>query len=218
MSLVMPEVRPEEKPKAVRHKPKSAHVWRRDELDWYVEPEWATELLLEAEQFEGAVLDPACGSGNVCRACARAGLFAVGTDIVKRPGMPTHQWIATQDFLEIPAPWWITSMCNIITNPPFFRAKGTEAFARRALMVAEHKVAIFTCLPFLASRRRAAGLFAEFPPARVWILAERPSCPPGEYLLAGNEAKGGTEDWCWLVWDKDLDGGETRLGWLRGKP
>lgn len=196
---------------------KNAHVWKRDELDWYVEPEWVSDVLFAVEQFEEQVFDPACGAGNICSAAARAGVTSVGgSDLVKRCARPQGwHWFGKLDFLCGELPRCLVGTTNIVTNPPFFRAKGTEAFARKALSLATRKVAIFASLPFLASQRRANGLYAEFPPARVWVLAERPSCPPGEMICAGHKPKGGTEDWCWLVWDKTAPVGETRLGWLR---
>lgn len=45
-----------------------AHVWARDDLDWYVEPEGATTALARVERFNGSILDPCCGGGNVVRA------------------------------------------------------------------------------------------------------------------------------------------------------
>lgn len=188
---------------------KNAHVWMRDELDWYVEERFASRALFSVEGFCGPVWDPACGLGNIIQEAEFAGHETIATDIKKRVNL--RNWMREFDFLKMDdalAP-------NIVTNPPFFRAKGTEAFARKALSLATHKLAIFASLPFLASQRRANGLYAEFPPARVWVLAERPSCPPGEMICAGHKPKGGTEDWCWLVWDKTAPVGETRLGWLR---
>lgn len=61
----------------------------------------------------------------------------------------------------------------------------------------------------------AAGLYAECPPRRIYILTPRPSCPPGEYLLNGGKAGGGTADWCWLVWDLQSPHTGTTFHWLR---
>jgi hypothetical protein len=79
---------------------------------------------------------------------------------------------------------------------------------------------MFTETKFLASQGRARGLFAEYPPDRIWIVTPRPSCPPGQFLLDGGVAEDGKSDWCWLVWDKTLPTtlrGDTRLRWLRGE-
>lgn len=190
---------------------KAAHVWARDPHDWYVEPESSTDALLREEAFVGGVYDPCCGGGNIVRAARRAGLNGYGADLVRRAGQNPAWFAGVQDFLEDHRP-----RHNIIMNPPFFRAKGAEAFIRHALDVSAYKVAAFVDLKFLAGSGRANGLYAEHPPSRVWIVTPRPSCPPGEYLLAGNEAGGGTADWVWLVWDKTEPFTGTGFGWLRG--
>lgn len=194
-------------------KPKDSHLWVRGEGDWYVEPQWATDILLKHERFVGLTWDPACGGGNICKAMLAVGMSPIGTDIERRaPGLDPW-WQGERDFLYDP---WFPYATNVICNPPFFKAKGTEAFIRRALSEARGKVAIFTDVKFLASQRRAEGLFAEHCPHRVWHHARRPSCPPGEYLAAGAVAGGGTADWCWLVWDNTIPKAWSyQGGWLR---
>ena len=191
---------------------KRAHVFARDELDWYVESESCTLALLRAEKFYGTIYDPACGQGNVVEACRSKGLFAFGSDVVRRAEGRDPWFTGVCDFLADD----LAVVCDsIIMNPPFFKAKGTEAFIRRALTIARHKVAVFTDVKFLAGGKRAVGLYAEHPPSRVWILSPRPSCPPGEWLKAGNKAGGGTADWCWMVWDLTAPASETQIRWLR---
>lgn len=190
---------------------KGAHVWARDGLDWYVEPRWATDGLLDVERFVGGIWDPACGGGNIVETCRARGYDARGTDVEERvPG--ASWWAGDVDFLGDHGEYLEP---NIVMNPPFFRAKGAEAFIRKALAVAEGKVCAFVDVKFLAGAGRAAGLFAEHPPSRIWIISPRPSCPPGEYLASGGKAEGGTADWCWLVWDLTAPRAATVTGWLR---
>jgi hypothetical protein len=191
---------------------KDARVFDRDPLDWYVEPETATAQLLEVERFTGDIWDPACGGGNIVRACLDAGYGAFGSDVVCRFPELAPWWFRIADFIKDEPS---RTVQNIICNPPFFRAKGTEAFIRRALALVPGKVAIFTDIKFLAGQRRGEGLWNDHPPSRVIILCERPSCPPGEYLAAGNKAEGGTADWVWLVWDQTVPRGDTRLMWIK---
>jgi len=188
---------------------KQAHVWQRDSLDWYVEPESVTRDLLSVESFVGTVWDPACGGGNIVRAVLASGGEAFGTDIVQRPG--EFPFAGCFDFLKQGSGF----VSNIVMNPPFFRAKGAEAFIRHALAITKGKVAAFVDIRFLAGFERATGLFAEHPPARVWIVTPRVSCPPGDYLAAGGKAGNGSSDWCWLVWDRTLPPSATQIGWLR---
>lgn len=193
---------------------KKAHVWQRDALDWYVEPAAVTTALLAVERFVGTVWDPCCGQGNIVTALRDGGVNAFGTDIEQRHD--GGQWWAGQyDFLAAGDPL-VTRAPNIVMNPPFFRGKGAEAFIRRALDIATGKVACFVDIRFLAGGARANGLWKDRPPHRIWIITPRVSCPPGEYLAAGNKAGGGSSDWCWLVWDltaPPATHSETR--WLR---
>lgn len=192
-------------------KQKAAHMWRRDSLDWYVEPVWVTAALAKVERFVGSVLDPSCGGGNIVEALRAAGIDAVGSDIRRRVPDGTAWFVGEQDFLAIAA------ICqpNICMNPPFFRALGAEAFIRHALALASGKVAAFVDIRFLAGAKRAADLFAVYPPHRVWSISPRPSCPPGEFLHSGGKAENGTSDWCWLVWDLTAPFHGTSFGWLR---
>ncbi len=198
--------------KAGATRKKESHVWERDEYDWYVEPASAAEALFKVEEFTGGIWDPACGGGNIVGAAISAGITAMGTDIVDRNPVDPPWWKGELDFLLFDIVG--KRPRNIVANPPFYRGRGTEAFIRKALAVVEGKVAIFAPITFLSGTGRAEGLFTDYPPSRMWVLHPRVSCPPGEHLLAGGKAEGGTEDWCWMVWDPDA-GGKTELRWLK---
>lgn len=196
---------------------KQSHVWEQDPNGWYVEPERCTEQLAAAERLVGWTWDPCCGGGNIIRGLRRSGVTAVGTDLIRRVPAGTHWFLGERDFLTgRPLPSW----SNLMFNPPFFRAKGTEAFIRRGFELARanpraERMVVFTDVKFLAGDGRANGLFDEFRPARVWMITPRPSCPPGEYLLAGGEAKDGTADWIWIVWNLREPASRTDFDWLR---
>jgi len=197
-------------------RPKNARVFARDEFNWYVEPQWVTNRLLCAESFTGPIWDPACGSGNIpASLISNLANIVYATDIVDRQRCYIGDaWHGTFDFLADDT-WPFTDAVNIITNPPYYRAKGTEDFICKSLKYATGKIAIFADLRFLSSQRRASGLFAEWPPTRIWMLGQRPSCPPGDWIAAGNKAKGGTADYAWLVWDqKAAKDKSSKFGWL----
>lgn len=194
-------------------KEKKATIWKRDGLDWYVEEARAVDGLLAVEKFMGIIHDPACGIGTIPEACIRQNYRATGTDLVRRaPFEDGRWWQGCYDFLTAP----MGMFENIICNPPFFKGAGTEAFIRRALSLTSGKVAIFTSIKFLAGGKRANGLFKDHTPTRIWVVTPRVSCPPGEYLKAGEKAGGGTDDWCWIVWDKSSPApAMPALGWIR---
>lgn len=192
-------------------KPRMAQIFERGDLDWYQEPARCTTQLLTVERFTGSVHDPCCGAGTIPNALIGHGYQATGSDIAYRGtgNVPTW-WLEPQDFLADRRQYR-----NIAMNPPYFSGKGTEAFIRHALTVASEKVCVFVDRRFLTGKTRANGLYAEHPPTRVWEITPRPSCPPGEWLATGNVAGGGTQDFCWLVWDLTSSAGRTALGWLK---
>lgn len=193
-------------------KPKPARQWDRASLDWYVEPERATDALLSAERFSGPVFDPACGQGNIVRALHRHGYYAVGADLVNRLEKQEIWFLGESDFMGDPL---IPNIENIVTNPPYFRAKGTQDFIEQALSIARHKVAVFSGIGFLAGETRAKTIFRDNPPHRAWVITPRPSCPPGDYLREGNKAGNGSGDYVWMVWDVTAPPARRpALGWL----
>jgi hypothetical protein len=96
---------------------------------------------------------------------------------------------------------------NIVMNPPFRLAL---PFARRALELADDKVAILQRTAWLESRERHE-FFESSPLAMVLQFSRRVSMPPGENYQGGET--GGSIPFAWYVWDKDHRGPPT-LGWL----
>ncbi|WP_334656976.1 hypothetical protein [Sphingomonas panaciterrae] len=182
--------------------------------DWYVEPRWCVELLADAIPFAANswVWDPCCGGGTIPSVFAeRLGQhYVIATDITDR-GYDhfAAPWDATKFGCPVAVP--VGARLNVVTNPPF---KLAETIIRRVLALADHRVCVLQQLSFLASRARHA-LFAEFPPAEILILSKRPSMPPGALIAEmGDRAfKGGTTDFCWIVWNAPHDR-ETRVRWL----
>lgn len=194
--------------------PVKAHAWPRDPLDWYVEPAWCVDALLDAEKFDGLIWDPAAGLGTIPSQCIRYGYDALATDVAgNRPGslMP----VASLDFLGPGALAVARNEENrigaIICNPPF---KLSVPFALRAVnVVRPAKVAMLQRINFLTSRGRFRALFEPCPPSMVYILTERPSMLPGPMVVAGEIPRNGTEDYAWFVWDRARTGSSS-IAWL----
>jgi len=162
----------------------------------YVEPFWCSERLFQEEAFSGGIYDPACGFGRIVISAKKAGHQALGSDLVDRG------WDSTpQNFLNHRYPH-----DNIVSNPPF---DILPAFARHAVKLARHKVALV--MP--SARLHAAHWLMELPLRRVWLMTPRPSMPPGHYIQAGGKVGGGKTDYCWLVFDNYLDG-PVEMKWL----
>lgn len=177
-----------------------AHIWAREQHEHYVEPEWCSKRLFEVESFKGVTYDPCCGFGRIAENLLASGHQMMASDIVDR-GYPPYGHVPT-DFLQCTTP-----VENVVCNPPFdvFRR-----FAEHALTVASCKVAMIWLVPRLNAARWLQGT----PLARVYLLTPRPSMPPGHTITAGQKPGGGTQDFCWLVWDKAHDGA-PELRWLQ---
>jgi hypothetical protein len=154
----------------------------------YVEPEWVSKRLFEAETFSGGIYDPACGFGRIVISALRAGHQALGSDLVDRGWDSTPQNFLTHNHIHD----------NIVSNPPFdiFRE-----FTEHALKLARRKVALI--MP--TARLNAARWLLETPLQTVWLLTPRPSMPPGYVIQAGGKVGGGKSDYCWLVFEQDYD-------------
>lgn len=195
---------------------RESNLWQRDPHDFYVEPSWVSQRLFEEEKFTSDVHDPACGSGNIVRAAAAHGLFATGSDVVKRSPECTllRDWL-NDDHWDEDSPF-----TNLVSNPPFGlcddRKAGTHPFVERCLERAIHKVALLLPANWVQGDKRSRWLETT-PLRRVWFISPRPSMPPGDVLAAGAKPGNGTTDFAWFVWVKNYDG-RPEIRWLRRNP
>jgi hypothetical protein len=97
---------------------------------------------------------------------------------------------------------------NVVSNPPFDFCAQFVCHAL-ALTSGNGKVAMI----WLARRLNAARWLADTPLARIYLLTPRPSMPPGNVILRGEKPGGGTQDFCWLVWQHSHVGAPT-VHWL----
>jgi hypothetical protein len=168
--------------------------------NWYQEGPRAIESLLDVESFEGTVWDPACGEGNIPKACAARGMTTYATDLVDRG------YGGQLDFLTVNTGLGPLAD-NVVCNPPFDLI---EPFIHQALKLATKKVAVIGRLAFLEGSKRRQTLFTCTPLARVWVFSSRISMPPGGQ---GIEPKGGSIPFAWYVWSIGHEGPPT-IGWL----
>jgi hypothetical protein len=182
--------------------PINAHSWQREPEEHYIEEFWCSERLFAEEKFEGMVWDPCCGFGRIPDSAIKAGLPAIGTDIVDRG---YREFKGACNFLTAVSG---NNICNIVCNPPF---SIVNQFATHALALqGVQKVAMI----FPTARLNAAHWLRETPLARVWLMTPRPSMPPGHVITRGEKPGGGKSDFCWLVWSRGHIG-PAELRWLR---
>lgn len=193
-------------------KPRRAHIFEPDPHSHYVEPFWCSERLFAAECFgaPGAILlDPACGWGRILQSAQAAGYSVIGSDIVERLDQQAVGRIPFRvvDFLK-PTYHWNYRIESIVSNPPFDHI---EKFSERALELATYKVAMLVPL----RRLPAARWLERMPLETIHLLTPRPSVPPASYITAGNTPGGGSQDFCWLTFNKFMAPAAPRLRWLQ---
>lgn len=159
------------------------------ENEWYKEPRWSVDALLDAERFIGDTLDPCCGAGTIPDAFNDRGLPCYGNDIVDR----SNGRFNVGDYFEGAVD--IGGMSNVVSNPPFSMLL---PFIDRSLNLASHKVAVLARLAFLETPGRKE-FFLSRPLARVLVFSKRVSMPPAG---KGIPEKGGTVAFAWFVFDK----------------
>jgi hypothetical protein len=167
-----------------------------DGPDFYPTPDWATHALIDNERFEGRIWEPACGDGTMVRVLRDTGRPVDASDLFDRG----YGEIGV-DFLKASR-----TVENIVTNPPYNSAEG---FVEAGLRQATHKVCLLLRLAFLEGANRQLTIFAQTPPARVWVFSERITFYPAGAVVKGS----GTTAYAWFVWDKQSMG-STELKWL----
>lgn len=189
-------------------------------FDWYVEQCWVTEQLIKAEGvncFSPTIWDPACGMGNVLTEFNKRWLYQIHATDIQFRGFAAKGFFQELDFtgaLEFVRSAAPKGPYDIVSNTPYSCLKGIlEAFIRRAMEMDAGKVAFLMPIARQAGENRQP-LFEKFPPARIYVLSERPSMPPGAQIeVLGDKAyKRGKIDFMWVVWDRrnPTPVGETR--------
>ena len=169
-----------------------AHKFKRQKNEHYVDEPWCSKRLLEEEDFAWPIWDPACGWGRIGDAASAAGGGCISTDLVRRGyGTGDIDFLATKKMRG--------GAQSIVCNPPFDLM---EEFALHALEIGAQKVAMIA----LVRRLPAARWLRKTPLATVWLMTPRPSMPTGRHIKEGGKVGGGTQDFCWLVWEHDHDG------------
>jgi hypothetical protein len=169
--------------------------------DFYPTPAWATEALLRHVKFQGNILEPCCGEGDMSEVLIKAGYKVFSSDKYDRGyGEKRNFLTLTQSY---------KSYDNIVTNPPFNIA---EDVLSHALVLARRKVCLLLRLAFLESRSRYERFYSRRPPSKVLIFSERLSMYPKGHPVNG----GGVTAYGWFVWDNGFVGVHkpTTLEWI----
>lgn len=187
----------------------------REVNDWYVEPLWATELLIKSQRFSRyeTIYDPCCGQGNILNAFYKMDEkdrphIIKGTDLIDRgfinqdPRYPFY----TSDFLQASPDKEMVG--SIVFNPPY---KYAQKCVDKAVQYGGPRLRVFALLPlrFLASQIRKEW-FKSIGLEKLIILSKRPTMLPGDNQTKINR---GTVDYGWFVFNKHSNY-SNRIEWV----
>jgi hypothetical protein len=186
-----------------------AHIFEKEADGHYVEPAWCSARLFAVDDFGprgSLIVDPACGWGTILHSAKKAGYRVLGADIVDRERRDATLPFYKHDFLNGGR---VTNgrVMSVICNPPFDHVR---EFCERSLELAHSKVAML----MLLRRLPAANWLQQLPLETIYLLTPRPSMPPGEWIEAGNKPGGGTQDFVWLVFNKQINPAYPLARWL----
>lgn len=168
-----------------------------DGPDFFPTPPWATYALMDNEQFEGSIWEPACGDGSMAKVLASRGNEVFASDLYDRGFGEVGIDFLKNDRIED----------NVVTNPPYNAAEG---FVRSGISSSRKKFALLLRLAFLEGSNREKTIFSQTPPARVWVFSERITFYPAGAVKKGS----GTTAYAWFVWDKQAVN-RTELRWFK---
>lgn len=173
----------------------------RSPHDYYITDPKAVKAILEREDFEGVILDPACGNGGIAKFFKDNDWFFcsdIRTDDDLYP-----EAVKGIDFLEEDSKYMLAPD-TIIMNPPFNQIL---QFIKRALELAD-KVVVFGRIQLLEGKERYK-FFLKNPPKRVYVFSNRISCIDPK---TGWNAPA-IMCFCWFVWEKGFKG-EPSIHWI----
>lgn len=122
-------------PSALMLKMKHGKSPERSPRDDYPTPRLFTEVLLDRVSFDGSLLEPAAGRGDMLTVLRERYPQTVGRDLTQG-----HDFFAEDDVFD-----------NIVTNPPFSRALD---FVKHAISRSRRKSAILLPYYFIVAKSR----------------------------------------------------------------
>lgn len=158
----------------------------RETDDFYATDPIAIDLLLEQEEFNKNILEPACGMGHLAKRLEKFGHNVTSYDLINRGFGEQKDFFAIKEFNG-----------DIITNPPY---KEAINFIQHSLDIISNgaKVAMFLKLLFLESRGRKT-FFQKYPPKTLYVCSGRVPCARGGRF---EDFPSSATAYAWYVWEK----------------
>tara|TARA_Y100001938_G_C7886224_1_gene327518 strand:- start:87 stop:644 length:558 start_codon:yes stop_codon:yes gene_type:complete len=161
----------------------------REKNDFYPTPQYATESLLDRQNFKGKIWECACGDGAMSKVMESYGYNVLSTDLIDR-GYGQHGidfLLETQKF------------DNIVTNPPFSLAL---PFTLKALELAKQKVVMLSKISYLEGIERREKLFNQNKLEKVLVFSKRVP-----FKKANSQGKAsGLMAFGWFIYDVNYNG------------
>jgi hypothetical protein len=175
--------------------------------DYYATDPAAVRMLLDLEQFNHSIWEPACGEGHLSKELIIRGHHVISMDLIDR-GYGSVGF----DFLKMGSPEFKNSFSgDVITNPPY--TFGVEFIKTALHMVKEgSKVAMFLKVQFMEGKSRKK-LFTEFPPKTIYVSSSRINCAKNGDFDGLRTSGGSSVAYAWYVWEKGFKG-TTSLKWF----
>ncbi len=165
----------------------------RHKSDFYQTPYNLTRRLLEAEKFEGRILEPACGGGAITTILEEAGYGDITAyDLL----------IDGKDFLDE-----TRKFDAIITNPPFSLAK---EFILKACEVAP-RFAFLLPLSYLHGKERHDEIYTRGILEKIYVFTRYPLLL--REIRADGRHETGMMVYAWYIFDTRHNGAPT-IHWL----
>jgi hypothetical protein len=179
--------------------------------DFYATPDDATIALLKVENFEGSILEPACGNGAISGILLRLTPNVTSYDLVDRGYGQQRDFFSTKNkFWEDGGYDAGEKFDNIITNPPFSLFL---EFAERSLTMVNKKIALFGKLQALEGQKRAT--FLENSPLKtVYVFKKRVNpLRNGSPVDENGKPWASTMAFAWYVWEIGYRG-KPQIEWI----
>lgn len=204
----------------------SGSKYDRDPYNWYREPPFAVEQLVQAfdwttDGIPNLIWDPCCGSGNILDVFADAGHPVIGSDIIDRPKRRAHRFYRQNVLSATKWPKAKPRGLSIVCNPPYGKQTGgyqqiAQNIIWRLLNIGIdfHRAAFILPIEFQAGQERYE-FYQRFKPSHCAIHCQRPTMPPGAMIEAlGDDAyRGGVADFVTIVWTRHGDPNRREHAW-----
>ena len=176
---------------------------QRQTEDFYPTHPAITQMLLDREELEGTIWEPACGRGDMSQVLIDRGYDVLSTDLIDR-GYGEGEI----DFLDDAQISRFGSVDNIITNPPF---KFALDFVLQAKKISRKKICILNSTMFLDGiKRYEMWMDEDFPLKTMYQFSGRVAFRKNEIV---DQSQCGLVPWAWFVFERGYTGKPT-IDWI----